>query len=429
MTNSKHTKRALLASVLSVVLCCAMLIGSTFAWFTDSVTSSGNKIQAGNLNIDLLVKDENGKYQSVKESNAPIFNYDKWEPGYTVVKNLKVSTTGKLSLKYTMDIVAKGEISKLADVIDVYYAAEEVDVTDRGLTGLAKLGTLRDVLEGKESTVINDILIPAENAEDFATIALKMREEAGNEYQGMSTGEFDLQIVAAQYTHETDSFDDQYDKDAEYPVYVATEEELKDALANAKDGDTIALTKDIELTNSVRTLNKNITLDAKGNTLSGIPMYITGNDVTVKNAVFDNAKNGQESCVYIHDVGKYVFEGCVFKNTQWDGIQMTGEIAGSELIVNNCTFSNAEQRYIHVEALKGENPALNTDVKIAITNNQFGENPKNDSIGLYYIRKGGITAYNNTFAVEAPTIYICSSSSTSPSISQEDAIKMFTAKQ
>ncbi len=328
-----------------------------------------------------------------------------------------------------MDIVAKGEISKLADVIDVYYAAEEVDVTDRGLTGLAKLGTLRDVLEGKESTVINDILIPAENAEDFATIALKMREEAGNEYQGMSTGEFDLQIVAAQYTHETDSFDDQYDKDAEYPVYVATEEELKDALANAKDGDTIALTKDIELTNSVRTLNKNITLDAKGNTLSGIPMYITGNDVTVKNAVFDNAKNGQESCVYIHDVGKYVFEGCVFKNTQWDGIQMTGEIAGSELIVNNCTFSNAEQRYIHVEALKGENPALNTDVKIAITNNQFGENPKNDSIGLYYIRKDGITAYNNTFAVEAPTIYICSSSSTSPSISQEDAIKMFTAKQ
>ncbi len=231
MTNSKHTKRALLASVLSVVLCCAMLIGSTFAWFTDSVTSSGNKIQAGNLNIDLLVKDENGKYQSVKESNAPIFNYDKWEPGYTVVKNLKVSTTGKLSLKYTMDIVAKGEISKLADVIDVYYAAEEVDVTDRGLTGLAKLGTLRDVLEGKESTVINDTLIPAENAEDFATIALKMREEAGNEYQGMSTGEFDLQIVAAQYTHETDSFDDQYDKDAEYPVYVATEEELKDARA------------------------------------------------------------------------------------------------------------------------------------------------------------------------------------------------------
>ncbi len=73
MTNSKHTKRALLASVLSVVLCCAMLIGSTFAWFTDSVTSSGNKIQAGNLNIDLLVKDENGKYQSVNQHYRETF--------------------------------------------------------------------------------------------------------------------------------------------------------------------------------------------------------------------------------------------------------------------------------------------------------------------------------------------------------------------
>ena len=49
MTSSKNTKRALLASVLSVALCCAMLIGSTFAWFTDSVTNTGNRIQAGNL--------------------------------------------------------------------------------------------------------------------------------------------------------------------------------------------------------------------------------------------------------------------------------------------------------------------------------------------------------------------------------------------
>ena len=76
MTNKKTTKRALLSSVLSLVICFTMLIGTTFAWFTDSVTSTGNIIQAGTLKIDLLVKDDAGKYQSIKDSKAAIFNYD-----------------------------------------------------------------------------------------------------------------------------------------------------------------------------------------------------------------------------------------------------------------------------------------------------------------------------------------------------------------
>ena len=71
----------------------------------------------------------------------------------------------------------------------------------------------------------------------------------------------------------------------------------------------------------------------------------------------------------------------------------------------------------------------NFGVKVTITNNTFGQNPAgNDAIGLYYIADAGITAYNNTFASEEPTIYICSAS-ISPSISQEDAIAMFTAKK
>ena len=45
--NSKSTKRALLTSVLAMVVCLAMLVGSTFAWFTDTATTGVNKIQAG----------------------------------------------------------------------------------------------------------------------------------------------------------------------------------------------------------------------------------------------------------------------------------------------------------------------------------------------------------------------------------------------
>ena len=137
MTKSKSTKRALLCSIMSLIICFAMLIGTTFAWFTDSVSSTGNKIQAGTLNIDLLVKGDDG-YKSVKADKAAIFNYDKWEPGYTEVKNIMVKTTGNLALKYTLKITAKGEVSKLAEVIDVYYAASEVTVAGRTLTGLPK---------------------------------------------------------------------------------------------------------------------------------------------------------------------------------------------------------------------------------------------------------------------------------------------------
>ena len=440
MTNSKHTKRALLASVLSVVLCVAMLAGSTFAWFTDSVTSGKNIIQAGNLEISATYQDVDMKAGTVTytvpgfdrvpngivkfDSTLTNINQDKaiiseplWEPGAVGAKLITVKNDGSLAAKIKLSFaVEDGGLQNALwfDFVQVKDGAVTGQFTEREMSTL--------------TTVADAIELPLMPESEISFILLYgMKEEAGNEYMGKSFSA-DVTILAAQNAVEEDSFDGQYDKDAEYPVYVATEEELKDALANAKNGDTIALTKDIELTNSVSTLNKNITLDAKGNTLSGIPMHITGNDVAVKNAVFDNAKNGKESCVYINHVGKYVFEGCVFKNTQWDGIQMTGEIADSELIVSNCTFSNAEQRYIHVEALKDGNPALSTDIKVTITNNKFGENPKNDSIGLYYIRTDGITAYNNTFAVEAPTIYICSSS-TSPSISQEDAIKMFTAKQ
>lgn len=46
--NSKSTKRALLVSALSLVVCLAMLVGTTFAWFTDTATTGVNKIVSGN---------------------------------------------------------------------------------------------------------------------------------------------------------------------------------------------------------------------------------------------------------------------------------------------------------------------------------------------------------------------------------------------
>ena len=90
------TKKALLMSVLSLVLCFTMLLGTTFAWFTDSVTSSGNKIMSGNLKVDLEVMDKAGNWTSLKNDPKPIYNYTLWEPGYTDVKILKVAKENRL---------------------------------------------------------------------------------------------------------------------------------------------------------------------------------------------------------------------------------------------------------------------------------------------------------------------------------------------
>jgi len=220
MKQNKTSKRAVLTSALSLLLCCTMLIGTTWAWFTDSVTSAGNIIKSGTLNIDLGIKTKgDDDYVSVKGNpTKKAFYYDKWEPGYTEWANAKVYTTGNLALKYTMKIVANGVASKLAEVIDVYYAPSEVAKPDsRDLSGLQKLGTLDQAISG--AIVINDTLIPGTNEADFATLALHMQETAGNEYQDLSIGtDFSIQILATQWTYENDSFNNLYDENAEYPV-------------------------------------------------------------------------------------------------------------------------------------------------------------------------------------------------------------------
>ena len=215
MTKQKSTKRALLLSALSLLMCVSMLIGSTFAWFTDSVTSAGNKIQAGTLKIDLELLDKEDGWESIKESQAPIFNYDLWEPGYTDVKILKVENEGTLALKWYAKFVSENELTILANVIDVYVKPSATELTypaDRNLDGYTKVGTVAEFVNTIETTTYGNLMpIDQEGSVAYLGIALKMQETAGNEYQGLPLGVFDIQILATQLAYESDSFDDQYD--------------------------------------------------------------------------------------------------------------------------------------------------------------------------------------------------------------------------
>ena len=231
MTKQKSTKRALLLSALSLLMCVSMLIGSTFAWFTDSVTSSGNIIKSGSLKVMMNWADGTKEVPAkdsaswINAENTPIFAYTLWEPGYTQVRHIQIKNTGSLALKYELFIEVLDEEGKvvsiadmeLAKVIDVYFSNPAVQIADRtDLNENDIIGVLAEATEEIPGSTKGELLA-GESTE--VTLALKMQESAGNEYQDIAVGaSFNIKLVATQLTYEEDSYDETYDESAKYPL-------------------------------------------------------------------------------------------------------------------------------------------------------------------------------------------------------------------
>ena len=227
MIKMVNSKNRLVSAVLVLVMMFTSLIGTTFAWFTDEVTSTGNTIQSGTLKIDLLHK-SGDQWISLKEyEDHKVFDYDKWEPGFTLVETLKVDNLGSLALKYRLSIeIAAGTArlgengENLADVIDVwvYYgestATDYSDITAADSTWVNK-GTLSEVLANPKNFIGGQL---TKDSEQTVTVALHMHELAGNEYQDLSVGEIYVNLIATQDSVEYDSFSPDYDENANYPV-------------------------------------------------------------------------------------------------------------------------------------------------------------------------------------------------------------------
>ena len=311
MTNTKNTKRALLSSVMALFLCFAMLLGTTYAWFTDSVTSAGNIIKSGTLDVEMYWAEgtEDPATATWEDaSTTAIFDYDNWEPGYVDVKHVQIKNNGTLALKYQVKIMANGEVSDLSDVIDVYYVDPAQAITARAqLTADNYLGTLTEVLAGLDETASGKL--EAEEAHTI-TLALKMQESAGNQYQNKSIGtDFSVIVLATQATAEEDSFDDQYDADA---TFAAELNNFKAALANAQAGDTVTLnlTHDAYLAAGESILapeGVNVVINGNGNTIfaDGATHVIAGqrevditiNDLTILGKTTDDAIISQNNGV------------------------------------------------------------------------------------------------------------------------------------
>ena len=235
MKKSKATKRTLLLSVLAMLLCMVMLVGTTFAWFTDSASTAVNTIQAGTLDVQLLDTADNsleGQTLSFKKAAGHEGEEILWEPGCTYeLQPFKIKNNGNLALKYKIQIAGIDGDAELNNVIEWTYTVDDTvsDIKEEG-----------HLTAGQETGLI--------------TISGHMMKSAGNEYQGLSIEGIGITVVATQDTVEYDSYDNQYDKDAEYAIPVATADELAAALANGQDvilTASVHLPEVIEIKNSV----------------------------------------------------------------------------------------------------------------------------------------------------------------------------------
>ncbi|MBO5020871.1 MAG: hypothetical protein J6D52_09435, partial [Clostridia bacterium] len=344
MTKSKSTKRALLASALALLVSVSMLVGTTFAWFTDSVTSSGNKIVAGTLDVELYMY--NGtSYVDISDDTAPIFgganslmaqnnNADTlWEPGKTQVAYLMIKNAGNLALKYTVGLDVKN-ISK-----DLYKAMEYAVVAGAKASDVTKSTVLdyKSVNLGVQ-TVSEAELVMNPGTEHYFALAIHMDEEAGNEYQGGEV-DFDLTVLATQATVEEDGFDNQYDVEADYVAEVKTADELATAL---RAGGLVKLANDISVTETLTVpAGVTVNLDLNGKTITG--GYQTGSTsnhiYAIDNKGTLTLKNGTINSRGVNNYGTITLESGTINSIDGNGGYGVHNYAGASFVMNGGTIA------------------------------------------------------------------------------------------
>mgnify|MGYP004682430399 CR=1 FL=1 len=366
MNNKRATKRALLTSVTALVMCVVMLVGTTFAWFTDTASTGVNKIVAGNLDVALEMKnpDYNSTVPNSKEwisAEGKTLNFTKkvdvatdgstaettpaaeilWEPGCRYqLPELRVVNNGNLALKYKIQITGIQGDAKLNEVIDWTINDAAINLTEQRLA--------------------------AKTAGEAFTIKGVMQTTAGNEYQGLSIDGIAITVYATQDTVENDSFGPDYDKNATYyPVLDAAG--MKDALVN---GGNIKVDANVDVDGDALVVAKKTTIDMNGKTLSnngvdiwnedtgswslisarnGAELTITGNGTfkAKENDSFavdvqDSATVTIENGTFIGNVhAVYVYEGTAYIKGGFYSVQQKYNVAGKENeFVLNCYDAN-----------------------------------------------------------------------------------------
>ena len=245
MRKSKRTKRSLTASIVTLVVCVAMLIGTTFAWFTDTASTSVNKIQAGTLDVVLQMSTDGGNTWTSAEGKTLDFIKSEagkgeqilWEPGCTYeLPMLRISNEGNLSLKYKLTISGITGSSKLAQALEWTFIVDNEEQSYSPATEYH--------LDAKNGDSI---------ASNIITIKGHMPEILGNEYMGEEVTGISITVYAVQDTGEHDSYGNTYDANADGTPQFGTWQDNVSASTNVTAGEDTVI-KDRE-TNPTITVN------------------------------------------------------------------------------------------------------------------------------------------------------------------------------
>lgn len=201
--NRTSVKRSLFVSAIALTLTAALLIGTTFAWFTSTAQTSVSDIQAGKLEVQIVdAKNTDTKLDTLswqKSAGAASNEAVLWEPNVTYkTQPFKVKSAGNLALKYKLALSSPTGDSVLLNNI-------EFSIVDENSNAVPI-----DTFEGH--------LTNTENLSDTFVLQGHMKEDAKNDCQGKTLNNINITVTATQDTVEYDSNGNQYDKNATYPV-------------------------------------------------------------------------------------------------------------------------------------------------------------------------------------------------------------------
>ena len=329
---AKQTRRALLVSALALVMCVSMLVGTTFAWFTDSVTSGRNIIQSGNL--DVVLEYWNGtSYVEVDDTTKLFDDAALWEPGYTEVAYLKVRNNGSLALKYQLGVNIFNEIGGVNQAGGNFKLSDHLvfSVVDKEITSVNDLYTREDAVAAAGNAIgLTDYNSGTKALElngdtDFVALIIYMPTTVDNIANHNGTNkpsiELGVNLFATQQTYEDDSFDNQYDKDAPVPVTVTNASQL--ASINGGDirfDEAIVDNQDDSssiIGYSALVLEEDAVLSGEGSLKNeggyAVSTVTADTNLTIKDGTYE----GQWTVIYVRR-GDLVIEGGFFRNLQSD---------------------------------------------------------------------------------------------------------------
>ena len=328
MTSSKSTKRALISSTLALLMCVAMLIGTTFAWFTDTASTAVNKIQAGNLDVKLMYSTDMQTWKEATDQTKLFDDNALWEPGYTQVVYLKIVNAGKLALKYEAGFSKNYTSNKGKNVNGDWYRVDNYLKigTAETTTKFANREDVWSAIAATEKTLAKDVMLTdgwitlkaGESSNPFA-VAIYMPTSVGNEANASrlkpsSVSGLGIEVRATQATVESDSFDNNYDANA---ATVLNRMEYTDG--------EHTVTGNIQANGTAGAIHgtgtAKITVDATtvyGTYVSNYAMAVCASsrsEITIKGGEFANqAPAGSNlSLIYAEDNAKITIEGGTFK--------------------------------------------------------------------------------------------------------------------